>query len=152
MSHLDRDFRQYVKKVSKITVKVGILVRNEVGEVLLQQRAGSDEWGIPLGSMTPGESLEDAARRELWEETALTADDVKLLRMFSGPEFQINHSSGDEEFLVIGLYEAEGLQTELNTQTQVNKALRFFGAADIPSLDMLTMKLLSAIHYAQPEE
>lgn len=141
MSHLDRDFRQYIKKTSKITVQVAILVRNNAGEVLLQQRAGAEEWGLPLGSLTPGESLEDAARRELWEETSLTAKEVKLVHMFSGPEFKKVAKSGDEEFMVIALYEATGLQSELNFKAEVNKALRFFGEP-LPELDVLTKTLL----------
>ncbi|MCJ8010711.1 NUDIX domain-containing protein [Paenibacillus sp. KQZ6P-2] len=141
MSHLDRDYRQYIKKTSKITVQVAILVKNSNGEVLLQQRAGAGEWGLPLGSMTPGESLEDAARRELWEETALTAQDMTLLSMFSGPEFKKTSGAGDEEFLVIALYEAKGLQSELNFEAVVNKALRFF-AEPWPSVDLLSMALL----------
>lgn len=144
MSHLDRDFRQYIKKTSKITVHVAILVKNKAGEVLLQQRAGAEEWGLPLGSMTPGESLEDAARRELWEETALTAKDMTLLSMFSGPEFKRSRGGGDEEFLVIALYEAKGLQTELNFKADVNKALRFFGDPR-PPMDLLSMALLDGI-------
>ncbi|WP_339321256.1 NUDIX domain-containing protein [Paenibacillus sp. FSL W8-0194] len=141
MSHLDRDFRQYIKKASKITVQVAILVRNNAGEMLLQQRAGAEEWGLPLGSMTPGESLEDAARRELWEETSLTAKEVRLVQMFSGPEFKKVAKNGDEEFLVIALYEADGLQSELDFRAEVNKALRFFGEP-LPALDALTLTLL----------
>ncbi|MWV43438.1 NUDIX domain-containing protein [Paenibacillus sp. HJL G12] len=141
MSHLDRDFRQYIKKTSKITVQVAILVKNKDGEVLLQQRAGAEEWGLPLGSMTPGESLEDAARRELWEETTLTAQDMTLISMFSGPEFKKVSKGGDEEFLVIALYEAKGLQSELDFKAEVNKALRFFGEP-WSSVDLLSMALL----------
>ncbi|MEC0240419.1 NUDIX domain-containing protein [Paenibacillus dokdonensis] len=142
MSHLDRDFRQYIKKMSKITIQVAILVMNKDKEVLLQQRAGAEEWGLPLGSMTPGESLEDAARRELWEETALTAKDMTLLKMFSGPEFKKVNRSGDEEFLVIALYEAKGLQSELEFKAEVNKALRFF-KEPWSMVDLLSMTLLS---------
>lgn len=141
MSHLDRDFRQYIKKTSKITVQVAILVKNKNGEVLLQQRAGAEEWGLPLGSMTPGESLEDAARRELWEETSLTAKEMTLLNMFSGPDFKKVNGGGDEEYLVIALYEAKGLQSELNFKADVNKALRFFGEP-WPSVDLLSMTLM----------
>ncbi|WP_136604802.1 NUDIX domain-containing protein [Paenibacillus dokdonensis] len=144
MSHLDRDFRQYIKKMSKITILVAILVKNKDKEVLLQQRAGAEEWGLPLGSMTPGESLEDAARRELWEETALTAKDMTLLKMFSGPEFKKVNSSGDEEFLVIALYEAKGLQSELEFKAEVNKALRFF-TEPWSMVDLLSMTLLSSL-------
>lgn len=90
--------------------------------------------GASLGSMTPGESLEDAARRELWEETSLTAKEVRLVQMFSGPEFKKVAKNGDEEFLVIALYEADGLQSELDFRAEVNKALRFSESRCPPSM------------------
>ncbi|BFH63754.1 MULTISPECIES: NUDIX domain-containing protein [Paenibacillus] len=144
MSHLNRDFRQYIKKKSKITVQVAILVKNKAGEILLQQRAGAKEWGLPFGSLTPGESLEDAARRELWEETSLTAKDMTLLSMFSGPEFKKVTQGEDEEFFVIALYEAAGLQSELNFKADVNKALRFFGEPS-PPVDSVSRILLERL-------
>jgi len=34
---------------------------------------GRETWEIPAGKLDPGESAEDGARRELWEETGYTA-------------------------------------------------------------------------------
>jgi ADP-ribose pyrophosphatase len=52
---------------------VAALVENADGEVLLahvyRYTTDSVEWGVPAGKMEPGESIEDAARREAWEET-----------------------------------------------------------------------------------
>jgi 8-oxo-dGTP diphosphatase len=40
-------------------------------EVLLVHRPKYDDWTLPKGKNDPGESDEDAARREVWEETGL---------------------------------------------------------------------------------
>jgi ADP-ribose pyrophosphatase YjhB (NUDIX family) len=144
LSHLNRDFRQYIKKSSKITIQVAILVKNKAGEILLEQRAGAQEWGLPIGSMTPGESLEDAARRELWEETSLTAMEMTLLSMFSGPEYKSVNKGGDEEFFVIALYEATKLQSELDFKADVNNALRFF-KEPFPPVDSLSLILMDRL-------
>ena len=59
-----------------MTVDLAILTFNETFEVLLVER-GADpfagSWALPGGFIKPDESLEEAARRELAEETGVTA-------------------------------------------------------------------------------
>jgi 8-oxo-dGTP diphosphatase len=42
-------------------------------EILVVHRPRYDDWSIPKGKCEPGESDEDCARREVWEETGLRA-------------------------------------------------------------------------------
>src|SRR5215510_13261936 len=44
-------------------------VFNEHGEILLQKRADNGFWSMPGGAIDPGESVEQGALREVWEET-----------------------------------------------------------------------------------
>lgn len=51
------------------------------GQVLLVQRANSPDaglWGFPGGKVEFGEALLDAAARELFEETGVTADPLRV--------------------------------------------------------------------------
>ena len=41
------------------------------GEVLVVHRPRYDDWSLPKGKLDPGESFEDGARREVWEETGV---------------------------------------------------------------------------------
>jgi 8-oxo-dGTP pyrophosphatase MutT (NUDIX family) len=47
----------------------GVVVRD--GDVLLVHRPRYDDWTFPKGKLDPGESFEDAALREVEEETGL---------------------------------------------------------------------------------
>ncbi|MFZ0217815.1 MAG: NUDIX hydrolase [Candidatus Dormiibacterota bacterium] len=48
-------------------------------EILLVHRPGYDDWSLPKGKLDPGETLEEAALREVEEETGLVC---RLLRPF----------------------------------------------------------------------
>lgn len=94
---------------------------------MLQERADDGLWYMPLGVMKPGEMLEDTAYRELWEETGLTAEEMKFERLLSGPEFKREFPSGDEEYYVIGVFRAQGiLYSELNYSSMQEGPMRFF--------------------------
>ena len=60
---------------------VGVMLVNDAGLVFVGQRLDStaDAWQMPQGGVDKGEEPDDAAYRELWEETGVTADHVNLI-------------------------------------------------------------------------
>ncbi len=65
----------------KFTVSAGAVILNQKGEVLLLDhllRPGSG-WGVPGGFINPSEQLEEAVRREVFEETGLEIENVRLV-------------------------------------------------------------------------
>lgn len=62
---------------------VCIVIFNEKDEILLIQNrrytVGRLEWEIPAGRIEPGETMEEAARRECIEETGCTLKELKYL-------------------------------------------------------------------------
>lgn len=58
---------------------VGIVLCNQQSQVMWARRVGQDAWQFPQGGISPGESANDAMYRELWEETGLKQDAVKVL-------------------------------------------------------------------------
>lgn len=60
-----------------------LLFRTKDGqlEVLIVHPAGNEQsaWSIPKGKIEKGETLEEAARRETWEETGVVAEELESL-------------------------------------------------------------------------
>lgn len=77
-----------------IKVGLGVLVYKD-GKLLLGKRKGSHgqgEYASPGGSMEFGESIEEAAKREVLEETGLQIDNIQFLfvanlKNYSGKHF-----------------------------------------------------------------
>lgn len=112
-----------------VLVAAGVLVRN--GEqVLLQKRGDDSSWGLPGGALNPGETLEQAARRELLEETGLVAGPLVLLDVYSGPEFVVSYPDGFSAYVVGATYEATETTGTLTADGVETVELRWFDPDD----------------------
>ena len=58
---------------------VGIVLFNSTGQVLWARRSRHDGWQFPQGGIEQGETVEQAAYRELYEEVGLRPQNVELV-------------------------------------------------------------------------
>lgn len=58
-----------------------VLVTDGYGRILLGQRRDNGRWTMPAGHLNPGEAPEDGARRELFEEAALSPEHLTFLKV-----------------------------------------------------------------------
>lgn len=75
---------------------VSTLVEDDDGRVLLVFETGIDRWSTPGGSIDVDEVPEDAARREVLEETGLTIRIDEIVTVLGGPELRVHYKNGDE--------------------------------------------------------
>lgn len=77
------------------------VVRRADGALLVQQRVyPAGRWCFPGGLMELGESVEETARREVFEETAITVGRLKLIGVYSGADHLCRAANGDEWYVV----------------------------------------------------
>lgn len=145
MSVYHRDVRQYIGKRTTLGVKAAVIVLNSNREILLLKRQGKDVWGIPIGSMKPGESMEDTASRELWEESGLIAEEMRLIDLLSGPQYVKKHSGGDEIYFVIGVYKASGLRSAIDLPVESEISLKYWDMENLPDMDTISVHLMDTI-------
>jgi 8-oxo-dGTP diphosphatase len=70
--------------MAEVRAAGGVVVRD--GRVALVHRPRYDDWTLPKGKLDPGESFEDAALREVDEETGLRA---RLLRELPSVSYEV---------------------------------------------------------------
>jgi 8-oxo-dGTP pyrophosphatase MutT (NUDIX family) len=109
------------------------IVIDEHDRILLQLRTDNGLWGLPGGSLEPGESMEEVAKRELYEETGLIAGELNLLDVFSGKDLYYQYPHGDEVFNVIVAYICREYQGNILLDEEEVKEIKFFPIQDIPN-------------------
>lgn len=107
-----------------------IVIRD--GHILLQKRKDNGCWGYHGGCLELGERLEDAAKRELYEETGLRVNSMKLYGVFSGPELHSVYPHGDEVYNVDTVYICDDFEGELSADTAEVTELRWFPFNEVP--------------------
>lgn len=109
------------------------IIVNEHNEILLHHRREKDWWGLPGGAMELKESLEDTARREVFEEVNLLCGNLELLNVFSGPELYHRYPDGNEVYNVTVAYVCRDFSGEILVDQTEGRDARFFSIEALPS-------------------
>jgi len=131
MSDYVKYIRERVGHDRVILVGVNVWVYRE-NRVLLQRRKDNSCWASHGGYLDIGENVEDAARRELTEETGLIANKLELLGVFSGESMMYTYPNGDEVCVVGISYICNDFSGELLPEKDEVSELRWFDIDDLP--------------------
>ncbi|GLV67469.1 DNA mismatch repair protein MutT [Bacillus mycoides] len=126
--------RNMVGHEKVIMVVAGCFVLNEKNEVLLQLRSDNGKWGHPGGFMEFGETVEDTARREVFEETGLKLGKLEFFNVYSGKKYERALSNGDQVALVKLTYICRDFHGTLHTNNEESLQLKFFPLDNLPEL------------------
>ena len=127
------ELRKVVGHRPLILVGAVTVIVDDKGRILLQQRKfpfGS--WGLPGGLMELGESTEETAKREVFEETSLKIDDLKLINVYSGADHYIKAANGDEFYVVTTAYYTVHVQGELVVDQTESINFEYYYPEELP--------------------
>lgn len=137
MSSYIMDLRKIVGHRPLIQCAGSIIIENEKGEVLLGRRTDNHLWGYAGGSIELSECIEECAKRELFEEMGLIAEEMELFMVNSGPEAHYVYPNGDEVDNVEIIYLCKKYHGEIRRQEEEVEDLRFFDPKQL-TLDMIS--------------
>jgi 8-oxo-dGTP pyrophosphatase MutT (NUDIX family) len=104
--------------------------------VLLTRRADNGRWCLPGGHFEPGEAVAETCIREMREETGLDVRVVRLIGVYSSPDYVLDYGSGGR-FQVVALnFEVESIGGQLGLSAETTD-VGFFSQPEIDGLDLL---------------
>ena len=124
--------RKIVGSIPLLQCGASVILLNGQGELLLQKRQDNGAWGYHGGGVELNETVEDAAKRELFEETGLIALNLELFGVFSGPELHYVYPNGDEVSNIDIVFLCRNYSGGLKEQSSEVSELRFFPPDALP--------------------
>jgi putative (di)nucleoside polyphosphate hydrolase len=125
---------------------VGVMLANPAGEVFVGQRIDNDApaWQMPQGGIDAGEGVRDAALRELWEETGVTPDKVRIEAETAGwlrydlprdlvPRIWKGRYRGQEQKWVLMRFLGQDADVNIATDHPEFSRWRWLPPADLPA-------------------
>ena len=140
-----------ISHIPFIQTGAAIIIRNENGQILLQERTDRDKWGLPGGCQDLGEDLRITAVREAFEETGIKLDpnEIELIDTLSGESRKNSYPNGDIVYNNTSLYLADvSMEDASNLKgDSETKRLRFFNPEEAPENLMDADLIKSYISY-----
>ncbi|GIF15164.1 NUDIX domain-containing protein [Actinoplanes teichomyceticus] len=103
---------------------------DEQNRLLLIQRSDNHRWAIPAGAMELGESMEQCAVRELWEETGLRATSLTPYAFYTAHTYTNDYGHTYQQVLMA--FRVHTWEGELLRQTEESVDAGFFALDALP--------------------
>ncbi|MEJ2889710.1 NUDIX hydrolase [Actinomycetospora aeridis] len=121
---------------NSVVPSVTAAVRDGGGRLLLIHKIDNDYWALPGGAMDLGESIRDAAVREVEEETGVHVEVTGLVGIYTDPGHVMVYDDGEvrQEFSVC--FHARYVSGEPREDGTETKAARWVEPNEVPELSI----------------
>ena len=136
MSDYVRRLREKVGNDFMFMPSVSALIRDSDGRILFVQHV-EGRWQLPGGAIDPGERPAEAMQRECLEEAGITVEPIRIAGVFSGPEYRITYSNGDEAGWVVTVFEAQIAAGDPSPSDDETQAVGWFSPQEIEALELV---------------
>lgn len=132
-----KDYIKWIRsKVGHDTIILNfsaVIITNEKGEILLQKRGEKEDiWGLPGGAVEIGESIEEAAIREVKEETGFDIKVDYLIGVYS--KYFTEYPNGDVAQSICNSFKGTITGGQLSIDNNETIDLQYFNKDNIPNL------------------
>jgi 8-oxo-dGTP pyrophosphatase MutT (NUDIX family) len=83
-----------VGRLGEIRCGAAAFIRDSEGRILLTRRSDNGRWCLPGGHVDPGESVAEACIREVMEETGLAVEVIRMIGVYSSPDYLVSYPDG----------------------------------------------------------
>ena len=116
---------EFYDEIDPALLRFSVIVARSHGKLVLCKHKERDTYEFPGGHIEPGESAEDAARRELYEETGAVEFDLRQICAYSVEGKNRVNKKGEKSFGM--LFCAEVTEFEATLHSEMEK-IEFFDA------------------------
>lgn len=123
------------------TVKpaVAAVIFDQHNRILLGKRVDLDMWGLPIGHIEPGETVQQAIIREVKEETGLQVKVTRYIGVYSDPvSLVVSHPAGGISHYITSCMECTMVGGNLQADGVENAKVAFFALDNLPT-NLLTL-------------
>lgn len=132
---MEEYFRKLRKKIGHERVILnyaGCIIFDEQNRLLLQKRSDCEQWGFLGGLVELGESVEEAAIREIKEECGLDVEVTSLYGVYS--KYFAEYSNGDKAQTIVHIFKAKVIGGELIKSNDETLEMKYFALKDVPPM------------------